>query len=216
MMKKRILIIVYALLLCVTASFAWLSNFQATKVKGVKVEYTNGDLTVLDLAFDAELRVPEINGYNSDGSPIQTWKPVDSATKHIFDSTKVVPGSITAFRLAIKNKSDEAKDARLSLVFTIASEDVDLLDYLYIDTIAGTGFSTSNSYHKFIKLSDAEQVSSKDGVDEYIVRIYSYSDEITIPKSNNFVELDCSFYFDQEATAELQAKTIKTMAFRLE
>ena len=103
-----------------------------------------------------------------------------------------------------------------SLVFTIASEDVDLLDYLYIDTIAGTGFSTSNSYHKFIKLSDAEQVSSKDGVNEYIVRIYSYSDEITIPKSNNFVELDCSFYFDQEATAEFQAKTIKTMAFRLE
>ena len=53
-MKKRILIIFYALLLCVTASFAWLSNFQPNKVTNLSVDYSGGALTVADLDFDAQ------------------------------------------------------------------------------------------------------------------------------------------------------------------
>ena len=38
-MKKRILIIIYALLLCVTASFAWLSNFEIKPVNNVLIDF---------------------------------------------------------------------------------------------------------------------------------------------------------------------------------
>lgn len=214
MMKKRILIIVYALLLCVTASFAWLSNIDSYRVKSLYAEFDNGSLTVLNFDFDAKLSVPTV-----DASGVESWVDVDPETDgaHIFDKTKMVPDSISPFKIRIANKAGEAIEARFSLALRIPKESVPLLDVIYIDSIAGDGFDKTTTYHKFIKLSEAELVLESEEYNEYVLRIYTYGDEILIPyKSGNFVTLDCSFYFDQNATAEYQTMTIDSIVFRLE
>ena len=76
-MKKRILIIVYALLLCVTASFAWISNFDQSRVESVMFNYNNGALTVWNNNFEGKLMVPIVEGTNADGTPKEIWKDVD-------------------------------------------------------------------------------------------------------------------------------------------
>ena len=223
-MKKRILIIVYALLLCVTASFAWISNFDQSSVAAVKFNYNNGALTVWNNNFEGKLMVPEVVGTNADGTPKEVWKDVDPTKKYIFDSTKFVPDSVTPFRLGIKNKSGEDQQARLSLIFKMSTEDVVLLNYIYINIIGieaeqlgSWSFAKEDSYHQFVQLSEAEQFSSKDGEAEFVLRLYSYSNPVAVPNVNNrFFEFDCFFYFDPEAPTEMQHKSISAMAFRLE
>lgn len=214
-MKKRILIIVYALLLCVTASFAWLSNIDSYRVKSLYAEFDNGSLTVLNFDFDAKLSVPKV-----DASGVESWVDVDPEKDgaHIFDKTKMVPDSISPFKIRIANKAGEDIEARLSLALRVPNESVPLLDVIYIDSIAGDGFDKTTTYHKFIKLSEAELVLESEEYNEYVLRIYTYGDEILIPyyNSGDFVTLDCSFYFDQNATAEYQTMTIDSIVFRLE
>lgn len=218
-MKKRILIIVYALLLCVTASFAWISNFDQSRVESVMFNYNNGALTVWNNNFEGKLMVPVVEGTNADGTPKEIWKDVDKNKIYTFDSTKFVPDSVTPFRLGIKNISGEDQQARLSLVFKMDTEDVELLNYIYINIIGveSGNFAKEDSYHRFVKLSEAEQISNNGEEAEFVLRLYSYSNPVAVPKVNNrFFEFDCFFYFDPEAPTEMQHKSISAMAFRLE
>lgn len=212
-MKKRILIIFYALLLCVTASFAWLSNFEANYVNNIRVKYDNGALKVVGNNFDAHIEIR-----NEKGDFVEI--PDGEAFK--FDSRKMVPDSITPFKIKIKNNSDaEAMKAKIGVAISVDPEkikDVNVLDVIYLDVVAGDGFNKVNNYHTFVKLSDAYQVGGADTGD-YFLWIYGEGSEIIIPATTaktEYVTLDCSFYFDQNATAEYQNQSINTLAFRLE
>ncbi len=211
-MKKRILIIFYALLLCVTASFAWLSNFDKTTVKNVNIDYRNGALTVVNLDFDAYIETQ-----NADGAYVRI--PDGEAFK--FDQKKMVPDTITPFKIKIKNFSEsQSNKAKLGLAIRIdpvKADEVNILDMFYIDVVAGNGFG-KNKHHVFLKLSEAEQIGNKNS-GEYFLWIYGNGSDITIPPTtdaNEYVTLDCSFYYDQDATAEYQNKSIQALAFRLE
>jgi hypothetical protein len=97
-------------------------------------------------------------------------------------------------------------------------KDVNVLDVLYLDVVAGNGFGDGNNHHVFLRLNAAEQVGAE-GSGEYFLWIYGDGSEITIPPTNatnEYVTLDCSFYYDQNATAEYQHKTIQAMSFRIE
>lgn len=209
-MKKRILIIVYALLLCVTSSFAWLSNFEANQAKHVTVDFQNGNATVVDPGYDAYITT-EQNG-----------EDVRVGDKFVFDHKKMVPNSVTPFKIKIKNKSEtESKKAKLSLAIKISPEEaskVNILDVLYVDIVVGQGFDGANTYHVFKKLSEATLIGSKNS-GEYILDIYGNGEEIVIPptsEENEYVSLNCYIYYDKNATAEYQDKTIQTLSFRLE
>lgn len=212
-MKKRILIVIYALLLCVTASFAWLSNFQANYVTNLKVDYQDGALKVINLDYDAYIETRDADGSFvrvPDGAPFE------------FDSKNMIPDSITPFKIKIRNNSEtEDRKAKLGLAIRIdpkQMETVNLLDVLYLDVVAGDGFGEANSYHVFLKLSDAEPIGLADS-GEYFLWIYGDGDEIIIPSVDGgmgYATLDCSFYYDQNATAEYQNKSIEALAFRLE
>lgn len=210
-MKKRILIIFYALLLCVTASFAWLSNFHANVVKTIDIDFQDGALTVVDLDFDAYIETR-----NSDGDFERIPEGIFK-----FDSKQMIPDSITPFKIKIKNYStSESNKAKLGLAIRIdpvKQGDVNILDMFYIDVVAGNGFG-ENKLHVFLKLSEAEPIGNENS-GEYFLWIYGDGKEITVPPTKaetEYVTLDCSFYYDQNATAEYQNKAIHAMAFRLE
>ena len=140
----------------------------------------------------------------------------------VFDKKQMVPDSITPFKIKIKNNSTtDDRKAKLGIAIRIDPTQIseaNILDVMYIDVVAGNGFSRANNYHVFLKLNAAEPVGAE-GSGEYFLWIYGDGEEITIPPTtaeNEYVTLDCSFYYDQNATAEYQNKSIQAMAFRLE
>ena len=209
-MKKRILIIVCALLLCVTGTFAWLSNFQANYVTELKVDYQDGALKVVNLNFDAYIEARNDNG---------AFVRVPDGEAYSFDSRKMVPDSITPFKIKIKNQSTtEFRKAKIGIAINIDPSHASLLDMIYIEVVAGLGFSGTTNYHMFLKLKDAQVIGSEDS-GEYFLWIYGEGSEIMIPPTTaayEYVTLDCSFYYDQNATAEYQNKSIRAMQFRVE
>lgn len=211
-MKKRILIIFYALLLCVTASFAWLSNFQANIVEDIKVDFREGALTVVNLDFDAYIETRADDG---------SFNKIPEGP-FMFDKKQMVPDAMTPFKIKIKNNSlTEERKAKLGVAIRIdptQMEDVNILDVLYLDVVAGNGFKDGNNHHVFLRLNAAEPIGTV-GSGEYFLWIYADGSEISVPPStaeNEYVTLDCSFYYDQNATAEYQNKSIQAMAFRIE
>ena len=212
-MKKRILIVIYALLLCVTASFAWLSNFQANYVNEIRVDFSNGALSVINLDFNAYIETRTESG---------SFERIPDGEIFSFDHKSFVPDSITPFRIKIKNKSTtEFRKAKIGVAIRLKQSEVgnvNLLDMLYLDVVAGDGFDETNNYHVFVKLNTADLVSTEEE-GEYLLYIYGDGDEIMIPPTTptkEYVTLDCSLYFDQNATAEYQNEVITAMTFRLE
>lgn len=217
-MKKRILIIVYVLLLCVTVSFAWLSNVQENIIKTVDVNFENGKAMITDFSFDAYLEKR-----NDDGTYSKVGEDFE------FDQRTMVPGVRVPFRIRIKNISDVEKKAKLVLDMQIDGFDADgvnILDVLYIDMVPGEGFAdTDKTRNIFIKLSEAETVGdASDG--RFSLDLYGEGGELTIlipsdvdkinPDADGYVTLECSFYYDQNATAEYQNKAISALSFKLE
>ena len=224
-MKKRILIIIYALLLCVTVSFAWLSNFQVTKVNELAVDYRKGGLTVANLGFEGHIEIPDGNGGYK---PLYEKKPSENATEteteilSIVDKVQMVPDSITPFRIKIKNLSTtEYRKAKLGIAISLDPEELrqaNVLEVLYLDIISIDGFSEGTTYHSYIRLDEAYPVGAE-GSGEYFYYIYGEGEELMIPPTSakqEYVTFDCSFYYDKEATAEYQNKSIKALSFRLE
>lgn len=211
-MKKRIFVVICALLLCVTASFAWLSNFQANYVTNLKVDYENGALSVVGLGFSGYIETKDASG---------EFVRIPDGEAFKFDAKQMVPDSITPFNIKINNKSaTESRKAKLSVAIRIDPVEmgsVNVLDVLYLEVVAGSGFVGTNNYHVFTKLSDAQIIGDRDS-GEYLLVIYGNGSEIIIPptEEGQYVTLACSFYYDQNATAEYQNKSVEAIQFRLE
>ena len=217
-MKKRILIVVYALLLCVTASFAWLSNFNKTNVKDLHVDFRHGALTVTDPGFQAFIETRDANG-----NFVRIPDGVDGEQlPYTFNHKDMVPDTITPFKIKIKNNSStEERKAKLGIALRIdpeAAKVANILEVMYIDVIAGDGFSDDENYHIYMRLDEASVVGNSEN-GEYFLWLYGEGSEIIIPPTSDdkeYVTLDCSFYYDQNATAKYQNQSIFALSFRLE
>lgn len=216
-MKKRILIIIYALLLCVTASFAWLSNFEIKPVNNVLIDFRGkpegGLATVASFDFDTVLEIADENG---------DYVSLAKDVPYTFDKKNMIPDSMTSFRIKLKNNSDtESRTTKLILGISIDPEEaknVNILDVLYLDVVASSGFMNLENYHIYVRLNEAKEIGAA-GSGEYTLTLYGEGNELVIPASNGedrYATIDCKLYFDQEATAEYQNKTIEAMVFRFE
>ena len=222
-MKKRILIIVYVLLLCVTTTFAWLSNSQEQRARTLSVDLEDGKAVITDLSFDAVLEKQNAEG---------NYEAVEGA--YSFDKKTMVPGARTPFRIKITNLGTTTKDTKLVLDMHIddfdPTDEINILDMLYIDIVLGEGFGASDVRHVFKKLSEATVIGDTDSGSFSLV-LYGEGEEITVPapvdKNRNgviseeerlasAVAINCSFYYDQNATAEYQDMSISALSFRLE
>ena len=205
-MKKRIFVIVVALLLCVSASFAWLSNREEQPVSNIDVGFDN-PVSVAKLDFTAIMEVEKDPG---------VFTPLGKGESFSFSKKDLIPDSVTRFKIKIMNNSEEASEAKLAVAITLDPEQVktaNILDVLYIDVMAVDGLSGTNDYHIFAGLKDAEEVGSVGG-GSYLFYVYGDGSELPVPPSTE-VTLDCYFYYSQEATAKYQNKDI-SLSFRIE
>ncbi len=231
-MKKRILIIVYVLLLCGTVTFAWLSNAQNSINETIDVDYSEGKATIIGFDFDAyfekKLADGEIDAGDTDKDG---YVAVRSEEPFAFDAKTTLPGARIPFRIRVQNLSTTEKKTKLALDMQLdgydpAVNDVNILDVLYIEIVLGDGFSDSGTCHVFKKLSEATYKG--DGL--FSLEIYGEGQEISVPTrsdvntrleelgkdENGYVAFNCSFYYDQSASAAYQGKGISALSFRLE
>lgn len=234
-MKKRILIAVYALLLCVTACFAWLSAREAKYVTELNVDFDNGALTVAHPDVQALIGTVDADG---------EFQPTDK-----LDFSRMVPGKGQRFQIKLKNNSDE-KMQKIKLGVAIKAdvrdEDVDatesasetekkltLLDMIYVSVIKEASYgggdadldfkNDDNSVSK--KLSDAS-VMGRPEDNSYFLWICDEGTEIIVPPNTatpdpndpykEYITINCSVEFAPDATAEYQNKAIEALAFRVE
>ncbi len=209
-MKKRIFLSIATLLLCITVSFAWISNMSTNIVNTIDINFLSEDQGNLSVASrDLEAQI-----YIKDGDE---FVPADENSA--FDSSLFVPGSNTPFKIKIHNNAKKALYLEMTLAFSETSydgrEEYHLRDALFIDIYAGEGFPQGEIYHQYKNLAEAEQLGSSD---EYILEIYNEDNMILIPEmaEDEWVTLECYFYFDMNATAEYQNMSMKKFVFRLE
>lgn len=167
-MKKRILIIVYVLLLCGTITFAWLSNAQSNINEYVDVQFNSGKAIVVDLPFKAYLERKLAEGENDTDSDGYVRVNGDFS----FDTKATIPGSRLPFRIRIQNPEAESKGTKLVLDMYIEGYDpnseeefirnkADFLDAVYIEIVLGEGFNAVVDDE-----SDTTQESGTDETDE--------------------------------------------------
>lgn len=221
-MKKRILIIMYVLLLCVTVSFAWLSNIQETSTESVSVDFNNAMIT--DLEFNANLEIdPSYCDAEHSGEGIRLSEKV------------MIPNARIPFKINI-DRAENEKKAKLFLDLAIdCSEDETvegipmILDKIYVDIVfteRSIQYPNGRTRHVLKKLSE---FSEKDGFyGDFSVELFGVGEEIivgSIADENNdkqindtesVLTLSCSLFYDNSATAEYQEMGIDAMLFRLE
>ena len=213
-MKKRILIVVYVLLLCVTASFAWLSNIQETETKSVNVDFENAMIT--DFSLDAKLII--------DDSYVESR---ESGIK--LNETSTLPGSRIPFTIDITRDEITEKKTKLFLDLELDEADAEILKFIYVEVvytevtqIPGTNNYSTKSRHVYKNLSESETGGY---YGDYSVEIFGEGSEIIIPIERDEngdgikemeVTLSCSFYYSSQATATHQDMGIDAMVFRME
>jgi len=127
---KRIIALVYALLLCVTVSFAWILTEKENIVEDVIVGYNNGNLVIAAKDISGKLVISDDEGNET---------VLDQ--EYLFSPTEIIPNSVVAFSLRIKNNSYDEMMANISVV-GITAEDAKILDVVYFSAQPSSGWGT--------------------------------------------------------------------------
>ena len=193
-MKKRILIVVYALLLCVTICFAWLSNSRVNYVEDIQVQFPQGALTISN---------PEVDGIIGRVNENGQFEKVNVLT---IDSKSMVPGSGQKFQIRLKNLAEtKAQKIKLGVAIKVWTPDTaaaaddetrltesvnsaDALDMIYLSVIKnaaigggannGDLFDSENSVS--VRLSEATVMGSAEEK-TYFLWVCGDGNEIVVP-----------------------------------
>lgn len=195
MIKKRILLLMYALLLCVTASFAWIIIRDPIRTKSLVVDYHTHKLMVSDKNIELSIWVPEKDGF----AEISNSSDEDNRNE-LFRFQNIVPDYNVSYQIRIKNNTSAPITIRLSISsLSCADKLINVDDALvYLSVRPGNLFKS----HAGIKLPEEKYMGITDqtlqsiGNGQYSLSLY---DGLQIPPTGDgYVELECYFYFSKE------------------
>jgi len=184
-LTKRIFALVYAILLCVTVSFAWILTEEENVVKDVTVGYGDGKLVVASKDISGKLIITDDAGNETELNE-----------DYFFSSTEILPNSVIAFSLRIKNNSYEEMVVDISIV-GISPEDAKILDVVYFSATPSSGWKNETPPAVYVKLGDAQYNT----VDSTYTLSVSKSVLLrpTEPlNEDDYMEYACYLYFDGE------------------
>ena len=190
--RKKILISIFSLVLCVLVTFAWINEVQNPKGRVMKLELQNA--TISDSELDVKLSVnieedvfDEITQIYDENDPDQ--KPESFSS--------FAPGARKKFKVDITNKSESSMNLRL-LLSDIVCESEELQQNIIIGTNGFAGFDSNYP---------APMVQNKrlyDGMDAS--GGFTLVDSVEIPPHNIDNPVTIYFYvmFSSAGTAELE------------
>ena len=208
-MKKRLLLILYCLLLCCTATFAWILNGDPEYVRNIVIDYTD----------DNKMCISSVN-VKANAYFIMESGEVP-AEQFELDASELIPDTMIPFRITLDYQAQDPEKSALPVKLTLVGitvSDPRLLNMMYISvTPKNEGLSSTNGRGSVYKcFSEAKLMG--DGV-TYSLDIYDSENRLFIPHNEEngpASELDCYLYFDRKADATYQGMSINITSFRLE
>ncbi len=184
-LTKRIFALVYAILLCVTVSFAWILTEEENIVEHVIVGYGDGKLVIASKDISGKLIIADENGNETELNE-----------DYFFSSTEILPNSVIAFSLRIKNNSYEDMVVDISIV-GISPEDVKILDVVFFSATPASGWKNETPQAVYVKLGDAKY-NEQDGTYTLSVAKAVRLRPTEPLNEDDYLEYECYLYFDGE------------------
>ena len=220
MRKKKILLVVYTLLLGITVSFAWILNPESNVSDSFYIQYGgNTDNTLVVAPKDVEMIVyaQKAGKWVKAGS---SSDKNDQAELFAIDPHMVIPNSSVPFRIRLKNNSNQTIRIRIMLTGIVCDRNLVNKEIIYVSSIGSmeySKYSVKVPENVYLSLNtDGELVSTDEETNTSTYNLVLY-DEIEVPATdeNGFVELDCYFYFDKDRMTNVcQNKTFFVSSFR--
>ena len=218
-MKKRILLIVYSILLCCTITFAWILDGNPKPIKGFMFNYAEDSrMSIASIGADVAIGFRQGDGYVA-------------AKDFVLQPSHMMPNARIPFKIMFDYQAtDEAKTAlpvSISLVGIRVSDPI-LLDKIYVSITPVTEkLTATNGRSPIYKcLSDAIPVGDGDNI-SYRLELYNNLNKLYIPHNDEQVRedpwdegnravLDCDFEFHSSADASCQDISLDIGIFRVE
>ena len=182
---KRIIALVYAILLCVTVSFAWILTEEENIVDDVIVGYDDGKLVIASKDVDGKIMIID----EKSGTATEL-------TENYFSPADILPNGIIPFSLRIKNNAYEDLIVDISII-GIAPEDVKILDVVYFSATPTTGWGDSRPHAEYVLLSEA-RLNTIDGTYTLDIAKGVRLSPTEPLNDDDYMAYECYFYFDAE------------------
>lgn len=208
--RRAIVSLISAVILLVSVTYAWILDSGYTNVRFIKVDFTgrekdSGRLDIVSAEVSVEL-------VYQDGSGNYVVKANDD-TPLVF--TGLLPNDMFPFKIRFYNQTGESQNVSLT-IDGITTDTPELLQQLYVGTTGGTGYADATDANvvkpanQFLCLSEAQERSN--GV--FDMKLYP---SLIIPPTaaGGYVEVNCFFWLNRDATIELAGKTLSITSFRI-
>ena len=185
-MSKRIIALIYAILLCVTVSFAWILSEKENIVKDVTIGYNNGKLVIAPTDIQGKVLISDSLGNETELTDDFEFNPTD-----------IIPNSIIAFSLRLRNNSYMEIPVNITFV-GITAENPSILDVVYFSATPSTGWKENTPPSTYINLGDAVY-NEVDGTYTLTVLTTVVLRPTEVLNEDDYMGYECYFYFDGEA-----------------
>ena len=215
-MAKKMLLLFWCLLLCVTVSFSWIIFQEKNKVRHAIIDYNdNGSLVVAPekIIMTVLMNDPETDRMVPIGSSTDSFTENSS----LFEVENVVPNSIVPFKIRLHNTSNEIIRMKLSIDRLVCDEKLLSSENSRV-FFSAVGASSYSAYPEiapdnlYTSLSAAQPVEGS-SENAYYLTIY---ETIYVPPTgdSDYVEIDCYFYFTKEMDNTFQNLNFQVLSFR--
>lgn len=218
-MKKRILLLVYSVLLCCTITFAWILDGNPKPITGFMFDYSDDSkMSIASIGVDVAIGFRQGDGYVA-------------ARDFVLRPEHMMPNARIPFKIMFDHQSDDEEPTSLPISLSLVGirvSDPILLDKMYISVTPVTdGLTATNGRSPIYKcFSDAIPVGEGDNV-SYRLEIYNNLNKLYIPHNDeqeredqwdegNRSVLDCYLEFHSSADASYQDISLDIGIFRVE
>lgn len=215
MVKKRIFMIFISLLLCITASFAWILEKEKIIVDSVVLDYDKqGTITIAPENIIMELWLQKDG--SDDAELISTTKD-ELEPQSLVSIKNVIPNKNVSFIIRLQNISKNMIQISLSIPDFRCSEKLmpENNGVIEMRTYPGTSYANypaaKKPEEKYVSLTRSLATDLGDG--SYSISLY---DSIFVPPTGkyDYVDIRCSFYFSPSMDNSYQGLDFKIMSLR--
>ena len=204
MWKKKAMLAVYIIMLCVTVSFAWILNVQNNMGQYLELKYGEEAAHKLSIA-SKDIEMMAYIQKDGDWIYLGSSKDQNQSGKLIQISPEdVIPNSSVPFRIRFKNTSGNTLKVKLTLSGVVCDKSLVADEIVYVGALGSDEYSRYTDTaitppNVYLALNAANFISEDiDGnTSTYDLVVYEAIDIPATP-DGEYVELDCYFYFDAE------------------
>ncbi len=204
--KVRHIAIVFGLLLCITLSFAWMTELDSEEGRFLYLQY---DKSLYSAATEMEAELYLLETQIVDGEEVLVYSDpqptYETNPNALISSENFAPGDYRLYALKLKNKTN----APMTVSVNLAKLQGDELfwDYMNVGVSGSVGFNNDYPAPAIEEFAMAERATANGDVN--FIRLLELPPTADANANDNFVEIRFYIRFSHTAVNELQDKSFK-------